>query len=142
MTYLSLKTHTAAREGGAVIDEDLTDDLANLDVSHGQARPARFVTASKVWTIIEDEDAIAEALIHDIQDTIMTLVHENDVDHASDDDKQLLELEGSQYKESLGSPHAQACGVDGVAKVLRRTRNAFFRAHAEHSHSRQTFGWF
>lgn len=44
----------------AVLNEDLTNVLANLDVTPGQAPSVGFIAAPYIWTPVEDEGGIAE----------------------------------------------------------------------------------
>lgn len=63
--------HEAAAQGSCVNDTDLCDVLTDLDISTGKPADHAAIDPARVWTAVEDEEEMVEAMRLNERDVMM-----------------------------------------------------------------------
>ena len=146
LNALSVGVHVAA-SGPRVVDEELSDVLAHLDITPGQPAHSAAIRAAEEWAELEEQGEVAKALAQDANVVFLEKVRNTFVEDISlsDDEPEPDSMEGAEsaggrgvkappsYAE-LSSPlghleqHAESCGTHEAGHNLRTATVRFFAA--------------
>ena len=146
---LSLSVKAAA-SGPGVLDSEMTDVLAHLNITPGRPAHPAAIKAAEEWAKLEEQDEIAKALAQDANDVLIEKVNntfvEDEEDISLSDDE--LEPDSIEHDDRRGAPknsappsyaelcsyfgpleeYAEACGIREVGYLLRRAKMGFLAA--------------
>ena len=148
LNALSVGVHVAA-SGPGVVDAELSDVLAHLDITPGQPAHSAAIRAAEEWAELEEQGEVAKALAQDANDVFLEKVGNTFVEEISLSDDE-PEPDSTEDAESAGSRavkappsyaelsslfgplerYAESCGIHEAGHFLRKAKMRFLAARA------------
>ena len=106
LNALSVGVHVAA-SGPGVVDAELSDVLAHLDITPGQPAHSPAIRAAEEWEELEEQAEVANTLAQDANDVFLEKVGKTFVEEISLSDNE-PEPDSMEDAESAGSRGVKA----------------------------------
>jgi len=148
LNALSVGVHVAA-SGPGVVDAELSDVLAHLDITPGQPAHSAAIRAAEEWAELEEQGEVAKALAQDANDVFLEKVGNTFVEEISlsDDEPEPDSMEDAESAGSRGvkappsyaelsslfgplEQYAESCGIHEAGHFLRKAKMRFLAARA------------
>ena len=147
LNALSLGVHVAA-SGPGVVDVELSDVLAHLDITPCQPAHSAAIRAAEEWAELEEQCEFAKGLAQDANDVFLEKVGNTFVEISlSDDEPEPDTVEDAESAASRGvkappsyadlsslfghlEQHAESCGIHEAGHFLRKAKMTFLAARA------------